>query len=93
MNCILYACEVVGTDVWNPLRSLCILQAHRTLIVRELKKLQSLISVSVVDYLMLEGGWRFAAPEEGKPATTPDHVYGSKYIRELYFKADADYSG
>ena len=30
--------------------------AHRTLIFRKLKKLEDLISVSVVDYLMLENG-------------------------------------
>lgn len=32
-------------------------KAHRTLVVRELKGLQDLIGVSVVDYLMLDKGW------------------------------------
>lgn len=33
--------------------------AHRTLIFRALKKLEDVISVSVVDYLMVEEGWTF----------------------------------
>lgn len=33
--------------------------AHRTLIVRKLKGLESLIPVSVVNPLMLENGWTF----------------------------------
>ena len=33
--------------------------AHRTLILRKLKGLESLIEVSVVSWLMLENGWTF----------------------------------
>src|SRR5437868_1147252 len=33
--------------------------AHRTLILRKLKGLESLIDVSVVSWLMLENGWTF----------------------------------
>lgn len=38
--------------------------AHRTLILRKLKGLDSLIDVSVVSWLMLENGWT-ARPEPG----------------------------
>jgi len=60
--------------------------AHRTLIFRQLKQLQSFISVSVVDYIMLEHGWEFNQEQ-------PDHLYGSQYLYQIYTKADAHYSG
>lgn len=63
--------------------------AHRTLIFRALKKLQSVISVSVVDYLMAEEGWTFY----NQPDATPDHLYGSKRLYEIYTRADPLYSG
>src|SRR6266850_1285264 len=34
--------------------------AHRTLIMRSLKGLEDIISVSVVHWLMIENGWTFA---------------------------------
>ncbi|KAJ1528241.1 S-glutathionyl-(chloro)hydroquinone reductase, partial [Nowakowskiella sp. JEL0078] len=64
--------------------------AHRTLIVRSLKGLQSIISVSVVDYLMGPNGWKFS-PEI--PDATNDPLNGAEYIREIYFKAESSYSG
>ncbi|MCX2979595.1 glutathione S-transferase family protein [Halieaceae bacterium IMCC14734] len=54
--------------------------AHRTLILRELKGLSDIISVSVVDALMLDQGWTFS--EE-----YPDHLYGMDKLFELYNKA------
>ena len=39
--------------------------AHRTLITRKLKKLEGVISLSVVDPLMAEEGWVFGASEGG----------------------------
>ena len=33
--------------------------AHRTLIFRKLKRLEGMISVSIVHWLMLENGWSF----------------------------------
>ncbi|KAJ2141416.1 S-glutathionyl-(chloro)hydroquinone reductase [Coemansia sp. RSA 518] len=65
--------------------------AHRTLIVRKLKGLESLISVSVVHYLLGPNGWEFASPDE-VPGATLDDVNGAKYIREVYFKAEPEYS-
>ncbi|NTG46469.1 glutathione S-transferase family protein [Agrobacterium rhizogenes] len=63
--------------------------AHRTLIFRKLKKLEDLISVSVVDPLMLENGWEF----KGKDSGTVDHLFGAKALWEIYVKADPHYSG
>jgi len=63
--------------------------AHRTLIFRKLKKLEDLISVSVVDYLMAENGWEFKKRE----GATGDDLYGFQYLYQLYLKADPNYSG
>ncbi len=63
--------------------------AHRTLIFRKLKKLEDLISVSVVDPLMLENGWEFRTSD----GATGDHLFGSRYLWEVYVKADPHYSG
>ena len=63
--------------------------AHRTLIFRALKKLEDVISVSVVDYLMAEEGWTLT----GKGGATPDHLYGAKRLYEIYTRADPHYSG
>ncbi|MBV7519712.1 glutathione S-transferase family protein [Ensifer sp. ENS12] len=63
--------------------------AHRTLIFRKLKKLEDLISVSVVDPLMLAQGWEFKDGGIG----TGDHLFGSKALWQIYTRADAHYSG
>ncbi|MET0746947.1 MAG: glutathione S-transferase family protein [Rhizobium sp.] len=63
--------------------------AHRTLIFRKLKKLEALISVSIVDPLMLENGWEFKDRDGG----TVDHLFGAKAMWEIYTKADPHYSG
>lgn len=63
--------------------------AHRTLIFRKLKKLEDLISVSVVDPLMVENGWEFKVGN----GATGDQLFGSKALWEVYVKADPHYSG
>ena len=63
--------------------------AHRTLIFRKLKKLEDLITVSVVDPLMLENGWEF----KGENGGTVDHLFGSEALWQVYVKADPTYSG
>ncbi len=63
--------------------------AHRTLIFRKLKKLEDLISVSIVDPLMLSKGWEFKNEIGG----TVDHLFGSKALWQVYVKADPHYSG
>jgi putative glutathione S-transferase len=63
--------------------------AHRTLIFRALKRLENVISVSVVHHFMGEQGWTFLA-EDG---ATGDTLYGLKYLHQIYTKADPAYSG
>jgi putative glutathione S-transferase len=67
--------------------------AHRTLIFRKLKKLEDLISVSVVDPLMLENGWEFKPESDRTPGATQDHLFGSSTLWQVYVKADPNYSG
>jgi glutathionyl-hydroquinone reductase len=63
--------------------------AHRTLIVRALKGLQDIIPISVTHWLMGEQGWTFM-PGDG---VIPDPLYNSRYLHELYSRADEQYSG
>ncbi|MCG1004407.1 MULTISPECIES: glutathione S-transferase family protein [Halobacterium] len=64
--------------------------AHRTLLTRALKGLDDAVSVSVVDPVRFDQGWEFA-PD--KPGATPDHLFGSEYLRDVYAQADAEYTG
>ncbi|MGH0036818.1 MAG: glutathione S-transferase family protein [Myxococcota bacterium] len=66
--------------------------AHRTLIFRKLKGLEKAISVSVVDPLMGEGGWKFSG-EEVTPGATPDAIHGAAFLHEVYTAADPGYTG
>ena len=59
--------------------------AQRTLIMRRLKGLETLISVTVVHPHMLDQGWEFR-PE-------PEPLYGATRLYELYARADAHYTG
>jgi putative glutathione S-transferase len=63
--------------------------AHRTLIMRKLKGLESLISVSAVNSYMGAEGWTFAPG----PEMIPDSVNRVEKLYELYTLADATYSG
>ncbi|KFB09457.1 glutathione S-transferase family protein [Nitratireductor basaltis] len=63
--------------------------AHRTLIFRKLKKLEDVISVSVVHHFMGKNGWTFLE-EDG---ATGDDLYGLDYLHQIYTKADPNYSG
>ncbi|VVT50332.1 uncharacterized protein SAPINGB_P002710 [Magnusiomyces paraingens] len=65
--------------------------AHRTLITRKLKGLEDFIDVSVVDWFLGPDGWRFTTPDK-VPGATIDSLYGSKFLRDLYFRANPDYS-
>ncbi|MFT4768241.1 MAG: putative glutathione S-transferase [Glaciecola sp.] len=63
--------------------------AHRTLIVRNLKILQSHIDVSVVSPIMLDHGWTFVTAE----GSTGDAIQGFEFMHQVYSAAQLDYSG
>lgn len=45
---------------------------------------------------MLEGGWRFATPEEKEPGdnVTPDPIHeGFTHLRNIYFEVNPNYEG
>jgi len=56
--------------------------AHRTLIFRNLKQLEDIIDVVVVEPLMLENGWELSDPD-----------YDIDFLYQLYLKADPSYEG
>ena len=63
--------------------------AHRTLIFRSLKGLEKMISISVVHWYMAENGWAF---NEGE-GVIQDSENNSKFLYQVYTKADQNYSG
>jgi putative glutathione S-transferase len=63
--------------------------AHRTLIFRKLKKLEGAISVNVVEPYMREHGWVFGIT----PGATPDQLFGSRFLYQIYQRAKPDYTG
>src|SRR5918993_4911638 len=63
--------------------------AHRTLILRRLKGLEGMIGVSVVHWHMGEQGWSF----EEAPGATGDRLHGSRYLHEVYTRAEPGYTG
>jgi len=63
--------------------------AHRTLILRKLKGLEEMISLSAVGTFDVSRGWSFA-PE---PGVIPDTINGAAYLSEVYLRADPGYSG
>lgn len=63
--------------------------AHRALILRQLKGLTDIISLSVVHPLMGEYGWTF---EKGDKVI-PDTVNGARRLYEVYLKDQPQYTG
>lgn len=63
--------------------------AHRTVLFRLLKNLQSIVSISIASSSRKDQGWTYAV-EEG---CIPDTVNGAKYLHEVYTKADPKYTG
>jgi putative glutathione S-transferase len=64
--------------------------AHRALIVRHLKGLESVISFNVTDWFLPHRGWTFRAESEG---ATKDTVNGLDSLRDLYELVHSNYSG
>ena len=63
--------------------------AHRTLIIRALKGLESILPISVVDPFMGAKGWTFT----NGPGCIPDTVNGATRLYELYVRTKVDYTG
>jgi glutathionyl-hydroquinone reductase len=63
--------------------------AHRTLIFRALKKLEPVISLSIVSPQMKSGSWDFAE----FPGVIPDSVNGKQTMPEVYLAADPRFTG
>lgn len=63
--------------------------ASRTLIARKLKKLDDLVSISVVEPALTKEGWRFGP----YPGADEDIVNGARYMHEIYTQVDPQISG
>ena len=63
--------------------------AHRTLIFRKLKKLEDVISVSVVEPLLSKLGWEFGTG----PGATLDTINGKSTLAEIYLLINPRYTG
>ncbi|MCA9524489.1 MAG: glutathione S-transferase family protein [Myxococcales bacterium] len=63
--------------------------AHRVLIVRALRGLEEVFSLSIVDPYMGDDGWFFS---DG-PGCIPDHVNRAATLREIYLASDPHFTG
>ena len=63
--------------------------AHRTLIVRALKRLETVVSVTVVEPVISLQGWAFGEVGRG----TADSLYGKQYLHEIYALAQPSFTG
>jgi len=66
--------------------------ATRALIIRKLKGLEKVISVTIVSPRMGPNGWPFASVDQF-PGTDFDPLYQSEHVKDLYLKADPNYGG
>ncbi|WP_075998116.1 glutathione S-transferase family protein [Salaquimonas pukyongi] len=63
--------------------------AHRTLILRKLKRLEDMISLSVVDWFMGTQGWQFS----DRDGAIADPEIGATHLHQIYSAAKSDYTG
>ncbi len=63
--------------------------ASRALIARKLKRLENLVSVSIVEPAMTAQGWRFG----DYPGADRDPLNGATYLHEIYTRADPRFTG
>lgn len=64
--------------------------AHRTLIMRKLKKLETFLPYSVVSPEMLDLGWSFKKTD---PGVTDDPIYGKEHLKDVYTEVDPSFTG
>lgn len=70
--------------------------SHRVLIYRELKDLQRMVSVSVLEPRMMEKGWEFQFIARNRPhctGATADALFSKKYLYEIYQRSQKTYTG
>jgi putative glutathione S-transferase len=65
--------------------------AHRSIIVRRLKKLEDVVSMSVVDPVRDARGWAFRASGDGTHG--PDPINGFAFLGDAYRATDPGYAG
>jgi glutathionyl-hydroquinone reductase len=63
--------------------------AHRTILVRKLKRLEDVIGMTVVDPIRDERGWAF----RNGPGCSEDPVNGFQFLSEAYIATDPSYEG
>jgi putative glutathione S-transferase len=63
--------------------------ASRTLLVRKLKRLEEAISISIVEPMLTDQGWRFG----DYPGAIRDTLNGAAYLHEIYTRANPSYTG
>ena len=63
--------------------------AHRTIIVRHLKRLEEVIGMTVVDPIRDDRGWAF---RDG-PGHSKDPINGFQFLADAYLATDPSYSG
>ncbi|MEF8842624.1 MAG: glutathione S-transferase C-terminal domain-containing protein [Haloarculaceae archaeon] len=64
--------------------------AHGAALTRRLAGLTDAVSMDIVDPWREDEGWAFTP---GKDGCTPDTVNGCEYLRDVYVKADPEYTG
>lgn len=67
--------------------------ASRTLMVRKLKRLEEVVSVTVLDPRLTPKVWRFGGFDGSLPGAEADPLYGAEYLYEIYLRAKPDYTG
>ncbi|PSW44635.1 glutathione S-transferase family protein [Photobacterium leiognathi] len=63
--------------------------AHRAIIYRQLKELNAMIPMSVVNAYMGENGWNFEAGD----GVVADPIFNAQFLHQIYTQADPDYTG
>jgi putative glutathione S-transferase len=63
--------------------------AHRTILVRKLKRLENVIGMTVVDPIRDERGWAF----RNGPGCSEDPINGFHFLSEAYLATDPAYEG